>query len=99
MGKCLVTKLMGNVDNDNLPVLGELVIDVQKRTVSSPNEISSALKLSTNDIVDVYVDNGGYFADTFAGLDIPESRLTTKTIGSNDGLVEFFVKNMLFIII
>ena len=87
MNKCFITKLPSSVDNDNLPVLGQLRINWLK-----DSKINDARKrritLGSNDNITVKV-SGAYFTnDTFT------SNLgNTKTITAADGNVALYVSN------
>lgn len=87
MNKCFITKLPSSIDNDNLPVLGQLRIDWLKDS-NLTNNSNRALKLATNDSITVNV----------YGAHLTNSTLTdnlgnTKTITSADGIVTLYVSN------
>jgi len=87
MNKCFITKLPSSIDNNNLPVLGQLKINVLKQSTLTNNE-SRCIALSTNDNITVNV-YGAHFTD---------SKLTstvgnTKTITAADGVVYLFISN------
>lgn len=87
MNKCFITKLPSSVDNDNLPVLGQLRINWLKNS-NLTNNSNRALNLATNDSITVNV----------SGAHLTNSTLTdnlgnTKTITSADGIVTLYVSN------
>ena len=76
MGKCLVTKLNGIVDNINLKKLGELRLNIQKSAALKAD--ARTIKLSCYSPVDIEVI-GGYFTDkTFS-----ENYGTTAKVEAN----------------
>ena len=87
MNKCFITKLPSSVDNDNLPVLGQLRINWLKQNNLTDNA-SRAIQLGTNDSITVKVSGAHFTDDTLA------SNLgSTKTITNADGLVWLWVSN------
>ena len=62
MGKCLVTKLNGSVNNDSLSKIGELRIHIT--SVDSPEEGTQSLKLGINAPVSLEIIGDGYFTDS-----------------------------------
>ena len=87
MNKCFITKLPSSVDNDNLPVLGQLRINWLKDS----NLIDSnkrAITLATNDSITVKV-SGAHFTDSTLTSNLGN----TKTITANDFGVTLYVSN------
>jgi hypothetical protein len=87
MNKCFITKLPSSVDNDNLPVLGQLRINWLKQDALSHNS-QRGLWLSTNDSITVKV-SGAHFTDNTLTSNLGN----TKTITAADGLVALYVSN------
>lgn len=61
MGKCLITKLNGVVDNALLPKLYETRIEIT--SVSNPSKLTQGLSLSFASPVDLKIIGDGYFTD------------------------------------
>ena len=61
MGKCLVTKLNGTVNNQSLLRIGELRFEVRK--VSSPNQYSQGFMFNVNKETTLEIIGDGYFTD------------------------------------
>ena len=87
MNKCFITKLPSSVDNDNLPVLGQLRINWLKQSDLKDND-ARAIGLSTNDSITVKV-SGAHFADNTLTSNLGN----TKTINAADGLTWLYVSN------
>ena len=87
MNKCFITKLPSSVDNDNLPVLGQLKINWLKQDALSDNS-QRGLWLSTNDSITVKV-SGAHFTDKTLTSNLGN----TKTITAADGRVALYVSN------
>lgn len=87
MNKCFITKLPSSVDNDNLPVLGQLRINWLKQDNLTDNE-ARAIALRTNDSITVNV-SGAHFTDSTLTSNLGN----TKTITAADGLVWLYVSN------
>ena len=87
MNKCFITKLPSSVDNDNLPVLGQLKITWLKQDNLTNND-SRAIGLSTNDSITVKV-SGAHFTDRTLTSNLGN----TKTITSDNGEVWLYVSN------
>ena len=87
MNKCFITKLPSSVDNDNLPVLGQLRINWPKQSDLTDND-ARAIGLSTNDSITVKV-SGAHLTDSTLASNIGN----TKTITSADDLVWLYVSN------
>ena len=83
MGKCLVTKLNGVVDNSNLLKIGELRIKI----VSAPNpsKLTQGMNLQFTEPTEVSIVGDGYFTDENLSANYGK----TKTISSE----RFFVSN------
>lgn len=70
MGNCLVTKLKGEVNNDNLPKLGVLKLHVN--LIDSPSAVNCRLTLTTNAAINVKVVPGsgnGYFGTNYSTIE------------------------------
>lgn len=87
MNKCFITKLPSSVDNDNLPVLGQLRINWLKQNNLTDND-ARAIGLSTNDSITVKV-SGAHLTDNTLASNLGN----TKTITAADGLVWLWVSN------
>ena len=87
MNKCFITKLPSSVDNDNLPVLGQLRINWLKQSNLTDND-ARAIGLSTNDSITIKV-SGAHLTDSTLASNIGN----TKTITAADGLVWLYVSN------
>ena len=87
MNKCFITKLPSSVDNDNLPVLGQLRINWLKQSDLTDND-ARAIGLSTNDSITIKV-SGAHLTDSTLASNLGN----TKTITVADGLVWLYVSN------
>ena len=87
MNKCFITKLPSSVDNDNLPVLGQLRINWSKQSNLTDND-ARAIILATNDRITIKV-SGAHLTDNTLASNLGN----TKTITSADGLVRLYVSN------
>ena len=87
MNKCFITKLPSSVDNDNLPVLGQLKINWLKQSDLTDNDVR-AIGLSTNDSITVKV-SGAHLTDSTLASNLGN----TKTITAADGVVWLYVSN------
>ena len=87
MNKCFITKLPSSVDNDNLPVLGQLRINWLRQSNLANND-SRAIGLATNDSIVVKV-SGAHLTDNTLASNLGN----TKTITAADGLVWLYVSN------
>ena len=87
MNKCFITKLPSSVDNDNLPVLGQLRINWLKQD-NLTNNNARAITLATNDSITVKV-SGAHFTDSTLVNDFGN----TKTITAADDSVKLYVSN------
>ena len=87
MNKCFITKLPSSVDNDNLPVLGQLKINWLKQDNLTNND-SRAIGFRTNDSITVKV-SGAHFTDSTLTSNLGN----TKTITSADGSVWLYISN------
>lgn len=79
---CLVTTLKGKVSNDSLLKRGEFVI---KNVYSASGITETKCAIDFNNCT-VRVNNGGYFATSYAGLNNQAQRLTEKTIDAETRL-------------
>lgn len=101
MKNCLVTKLKASVDNNSLPKLGVLQIGI-KANSSGFDQYSSMVNLRNSKQFTITAKNGAYFAESYAGLDSPATRLTSLTVpqnttkaiyvGNKDGILEISEK-------
>ena len=87
MNKCFITKLPSSVDNDNLPVLGQLRINWLKQD-NLTNNNARVIGLATNDNIVVKV-SGAHLTDNTLASNLGN----TKTITAADGLVWLYVSN------
>ena len=87
MNKCFITKLPSSVDNDNLPVLGQLRINWLKQSDLTDND-ARAIRLATNDSITIKV-SGAHLTDSTLASNLGN----TKTITAADGLVWLYVSN------
>ena len=87
MNKCFITKLPSSVDNDNLPVLGQLRFNWLKQSNLTDND-ARAIGLSTNDSINIKV-SGAHLTDNTLSSNLGN----TKTITAADGLVWLYVSN------
>ena len=87
MNKCFITKLPSSVDNDNLPVLGQLRINWLKQDNLTNND-ARAIGLATNDSIVVKV-SGAHFTDNTLTSNLGN----TKTITAADDSVWLYVSN------
>ena len=87
MNKCFITKLPSSVDNDNLPVLGQLRINWLKQSDLTDNS-QRAVRLSTNDSITVKV-SGAHFTDSTLASNLGN----TKTITAADSIALLYVSN------
>lgn len=87
MNKCFITKLPSSVDNDNLPVLGQLKINWLKQSDLKNND-SRAIGLRTNDSITVKV-SGAHLTDKTLTSNLGN----TKTITSANGSVWLYISN------
>ena len=87
MNKCFITKLPSSVDNDNLPVLGQLRINWSKQSDLTDNE-ARAIGLATNDSITIKV-SGAHFTDNTLASNLGN----TKTFTAADGAVWLYVSN------
>ena len=87
MNKCFITKLPSSVDNDNLPVLGQLRINWLKQN-NLTNTEQRRMSLATNDSIIVKV-SGAHFTDSTLTSNLGD----IKTINAADGPQDFYVSN------
>ena len=90
MGNCLVTKLKGSINNDELLKLGE--IRVYTSPVASPNEYTQRVNVQGSEITDVFIlkENGSY-AGTF--IDSSLSPLPGEAAYKTTNEYVFFISN------
>ena len=87
MNKCFITKLPSSVDNNTLPVLGQLKIKWLKQNTLTDND-ARAIDLQTNDSITVKI-SGAHFTDNTLASNIGN----TKIITAADGIVSLYVSN------
>lgn len=87
MNKCFITKLPSSVDNDNLPVLGQLRINWSKQSDLTDND-ARAIGLATNDSITIKV-SGAHLTDSTLSSNLGN----TKTITAADNAVWLYVSN------
>ena len=87
MNKCFITKLPSSVDNDNLPVLGQLRINWLKQNDLADND-ARYIQLATNDSITVKV-SGAHFTDSTLTSNLGN----TKTITSTNNSVSLYISN------
>jgi len=87
MNKCFITKLPSSVDNDNLPVLGQLRINWSKQSDLTDND-ARAIGLAANDSITVKV-SGAHLTDNTLTSNLGN----TKTITAADSTVWLYVSN------
>ena len=80
MGKCLVTKLNGVINNDSLLALGEMRIKFYKET--NPTKRSRTLRLGTNGQITLKVVGDGYFTDENLTANLGKSVVVNNEIKS-----------------
>lgn len=86
MAKCLVTKLSGTVNNDNLLRLGEIRIGMKPH--SSPNIYNSSFMIKASKEIKLEIIGNGYFSN----YGLTENRGKTMTIPANEE-TDVFVSN------
>lgn len=86
MGNCLVTRLKGVVQNDNLPIFGKITINVVPLSEIADGAQQGILIEGTDFTVEV--SGGGYFSDNYADLETPSSCLTSQTY--QNGVLLYF---------
>ena len=77
MGKCLVTKLQGIVNNSSLPILGKMNVEVSR--VSHPKTETQVFYVMFSEDVDIKIIGDGYFTDTTLQQNLGK----TKRISAN----------------
>ena len=87
MSKCFITKLSSSVDNNTLPVLGQLKIKWLKQNILTDND-ARAIDLQTNSSITVKV-SGAHFTDSTLASNIGNTKIITAT----DGVVSLYVSN------
>lgn len=86
MGNCLVTRLKGVVQNDNLPIFGKITINVVPLSEISDSAQQGIYIEGTDFTIEVL--GGGYFSENYADLENPSSCLTSQTY--QNGVVLYF---------
>ena len=84
MGKCLVTKLQGSVDNPNLLKIGEMPIYVKKSTESVGAQYKLTVLTSKDSEINIVGD--GYFTDST----MAENKGKTASIPANVSTTVYF---------
>lgn len=87
MNKCFITKLPSSVDNDNLPVLGQLRINWLKQSNLTNND-DRKVTLRTTSSITVKV-SGAHFTDSTLTSNLGN----TKTITTTADLVSLYISN------
>ena len=80
MGKCLVTKLNGVINNDSLLVIGEMRVKFYKET--HPTKRARTLRLGTNGQIILKVVGDGYFTDENLTANLGKSVVVNNDIKS-----------------
>ena len=78
MGKCLVTKLNGAVNDDSLLSIGELRIKIEK--VTTPTSTTQLIKIGVTTDTILKIVGNGYFTDST----LNQNKGKSITIGRND---------------
>ena len=92
MGKCLVTKLNGAVDNSNLLKIGELRIKI----VSAPNpsKFTQGMSLQFTEPTEVSIVGDGYFTDENLSANYGKVKtITNERFFISNGNYELSIKN------
>jgi hypothetical protein len=92
MGKCLVTKLNGAVDNSNLLKIGELRIKI----VSAPNpsKLTQGMDLQFTEPTEVSIVGDGYFTDENLSANYGKVKtITNERFFISNGNYELSIKN------
>lgn len=91
MKNCLITTLKGVVDNNTLPVFGELKLTANQ---ISGTIIANQVRLRIRSIkaTELHVDGDGYFANSYADLSDVSKRKTSIEIPANTN-VDCYFKN------
>lgn len=84
MGKCLVTKLQGSVDNPNLLKIGEMPIYVKKSTTAVGSQYQ--LVVLTSKASEIKIVGDGYFTDST----MTENKGKTVSIPANTNTTVYF---------
>lgn len=80
MGKCLVTKLNGVINNDSLLAIGEMRVKFYKET--NPTKRSRTLRIGTNGQITLKVVGDGYFTDENLTANLGKSAVVNNEIKS-----------------
>lgn len=80
MGKCLITKLNGVINNDSLLHLGEMRVKFYKET--NPTKRSRTLRIGTREQITLKVVGDGYFTDENLTANLGESVVVNNEIKS-----------------
>lgn len=96
MGKCLITKLNGIVNNDNIQKLGELKF--QLLPVSSPTVDTEGIILKFSKNTSVAISGNAYFTDSSLSanngktVDFTENNIQLIYVSNNDGYLSILDK-------
>lgn len=85
MGKCLITKLNGVVDNELIPKLYEIRIEIT--SVSNPSKLTQGLSFHFTSPVDLKIIGDGYFTDETLTQNL--GKVKSKVVDN----VDIFVSN------
>lgn len=85
MGKCLITKLNGVVDNELIPKLYEIRIEIT--SVSNPSNLTQGLSFNFTSPVDLKIIGDGYFTDETLTQNL--GKVKSKVVDN----VDIFVSN------
>lgn len=80
MGKCLVTKLNGVINNDSLLAIGEMRVKFYKET--NPTKRSRTLRIGTNGQITLKIVGNGYFTDENLTANLGKSAVVNNEINS-----------------
>lgn len=89
MGNCIVTKLAGEVNNDNLEIFDTVKIKVTEQELKGVSNNNTQQKLTFRTIPDetitVYVDGNGYFVENYGHFsDVSKHKRTLDISSSED---------------
>lgn len=90
MSKCFITKLQGTITNDNLPKIGELVINFPKE--DTPTKYNRGLVLKASSNINVRVSGGSFCSEDLVpngktSIVIPAQTQTTLYVENKDCIV------------
>lgn len=93
MGKCLVTKLMGIVNNDSLKKMGELIIHVN--STKKPTQVTQSIVLRNPTAYSLRIVGNGYFTDSNLtankGKVLPITSPSDTTVYFSNGDYDIFI--------